>query len=350
MKASELTLVAKVRGDVLETNFDDVRAKVTEYINSINYHPVSAEEYADAKGTVKFLSSVEKALGDAERQILAGSGSIYKLMDGIADLKEQTRKARLDLNRAVTKKEKQIKEKVVSDYTGLVIQARDFLINTGIPSDVLPRKAEIESSLRDAAKGKRKLETFEAAVETRSKQMQIEMNHVAAGYKGVLARIDECEYPHLFPDREELAKTHYPDEDLEILIRERVEAYEAIKRKEEEELRKKAEAKARAEEEERRRQEEEARRLSEQAQAEAETRPPAVQDDDDLWPETEPVETKKPPVEAVQEDAAQEPVPQNFTIVLDLFCTQPQAVEIARRLKNEVVFLQNIRLFLSDEQ
>lgn len=108
-------LSANIKAELVETNFFDQRDRLMEALSAISTKPVTDEDFAVAKQTVKGLLNAEKSLAGFVDSVLSQSVDLNKLIDGAKNLAEVVRQKRLHLDRAVKDEERARKAKIVRD-------------------------------------------------------------------------------------------------------------------------------------------------------------------------------------------------------------------------------------------
>jgi hypothetical protein len=246
-----MELIVAVSGTITKSNFDDFKAMAEERIKSLNFEPVTDEEFGQAEADVKGLAKFEKDLGTAEQDVLKQMDEVYQLVSGIGELKKLSAESRLKLKKQIDSQKK-------------IVRAQ---IKRSALSTIPVAHPQAEARIEAAMKGKRTLDSLRAAADT-------EAETIAAEIERVRLIVDDyrAEHEDILHDEHKLLVMDCQVADAELARRvERKAAMlrEAELRAEAERARKEAEAQRRAEAE-RVRKEAEAQRQAEAERLEAE--------------------------------------------------------------------------------
>lgn len=249
-------LFIDLEGDVKGSNLITYQSAVTERIKAINTDLKTDQDFADAEKMVKFLADTEKEVETVKDQALAKTASIDELFRTIDNLKEVMRSKRLELNKLVTERKKEVKVEIAKAARGLVEQHISKL-NESLGGPYMP---SIATDFNEAMKGKRTVTTLQSAADDEVAHAKIAANDIAETIRANLKQLDAVNYPFLFNDRAQLLQKA-PD-DLASLIVARESQHEKAEADRQEAEREKI----RAEEAEKLRREEAAKLAAQQPQ------------------------------------------------------------------------------------
>lgn len=155
----DTSLTVMVEGAITESNFENFKEFAEERIRSLNFEPETDEEFGQADLDSKDLQKFEKSLQLAEDEVLRQMEDVYALITGIGDLKGQSKKARLKLQKKVKEQKEEISLKI-----------KEEALST-IPFD----HPDAGKRIADAMKGKRKIETMRDAATQEAKKIEHEV-------------------------------------------------------------------------------------------------------------------------------------------------------------------------------
>jgi predicted phage-related endonuclease len=262
--ASLPALLVEIEGGVKSTNLATYTDAVVARIKSINTDLQTDEDFANAEATVKFLEAGEKELRSTKKRALAQTRSIDELFRAVDQLTEEMRSKRLELDKLVKRRKKDIREEIVLAGRQSVL-ANLEQINASMGGHVIGIPASLADDLAEAIKGKSKIQSMRDSV------AQVVANHkIALSQQSDRVRVNlklfaDAGHEFLFRDRDSLLGKEA--DDLRNLIAARISEHEKAEqaRLEAERERIRAEEQARADREARERLEAEQR-----AQREAE--------------------------------------------------------------------------------
>ena len=151
-------LILRVTTKTIENNLPDFAKELRNVLASVNTDLKTDEDFAEAKDLVKKFDTSEKALKSAKERIFE-SGELSKINALINELTEECRTTRLTLNRAVTSKEKQVKQELIDNASKTIQQA----INNSV---MCPYLTVDYSDIANEIKGKKLLSKMEEALNT----------------------------------------------------------------------------------------------------------------------------------------------------------------------------------------
>jgi len=221
-------LIIKLTGEVTDTNFDEWKSELLARLKSVNTELSSDDDFANAETDVKTIKAGEKALKDAKTSALEQANEIQKLFAAIDEVSEEARDARLALERQIKKRKTEIKEEIVDSG---VTAIKEYLEQQSTALQSLRNSWADKSAFEDAIKGKRTTDSMQKAVtkllvqtknEIADREEQINRNYQK------IEKIDD-EYSAVFQDQDSLALMNA--EQLDSTIEERIEFFEAEKKK-----------------------------------------------------------------------------------------------------------------------
>ena len=233
-------LLVKVEGKVVASNLAEFKEHALAVFEGINRNLTTDQEFADAKATVKWCGDVEGKLKAALQHARAQMGDIDELFRVVEEVTEAARRTRLDLDKLVTKRESEVKIEIVQN------RARAFSEHCA----ALHKRIGMTCRLTEGAdfggaiKGKRNLESMNAALDALLANLKVEAN-ATADRAEVNAKSVPDDLKHLFPDLITVA-TKSAD-DFANLLAARKGQHEAAQREREERVRKEAEERIRKE-------------------------------------------------------------------------------------------------------
>ncbi|WP_020209005.1 YqaJ viral recombinase family protein [Gilvimarinus chinensis] len=248
-------LIVEITGGVKTTNLPTYKEHALAVLDAISTDLNTDQDFADAATTVKWCEGVEKKLELTKEQALSQTADIDQLMRTIDELKEATRQKRLNLNRQVESRKKEIRTEIATTARNAWASYVNE-VNAKLSPCRLP---EIACDVAGAMKGKRTIDTLRGAANDEVMRAKVEANRFANTIEAnlnLLADLAEG-YDFLFADKQELCLKD--SEALAAIAKQRIADHKA------EEERKAEAERQRIREEERQRAEKEA---AEKAQAE----------------------------------------------------------------------------------
>lgn len=188
----------EVTGMVTESNMIEFREQSLAVINNINTDLQTDQDFESAKKTVKWLGGVEEKLEAAKNHALSQTSSIDDLFRTIDDIKEEARTTRLNLNRAVTVREKARKEEIIMIGKN-AFAAHVRALNDGFGRPYMP---ELIVDFIGVCKGLKTMTSRQNAVDSELAKAKISANIIAEKIhinRNTLKEFAE-DYKFLFPD------------------------------------------------------------------------------------------------------------------------------------------------------
>lgn len=305
-------LILSTESKVLSTNIVDFEKQAEQYLATLTNTFETDDDFAKAKEEVKELKEIESKIRTTIKK--TQNGDIANLIATAEQIAERFRDERLSREKLVAAKEKEIKQNIISQALDRIIAIRSGYENdVSLALDQNISKQVIQQRLENAAKRRSQLSTLTKAINAEETTLIAEIGTEAARISA-RRKLIPIHYEYLFKDWMSLIAG---TEDLEPIIKQRIEAEE----KREAEIKAKAEQEAKAE--------------AEKVQAKAN----AVAAEMESQSAVEKIASNSTTL-------SDEPV-QDFVISIRLNqVTQSHAVNIARQLKaqfGEIVKLNNAK-------
>ncbi len=168
-------LVVEVFGKVEASNLVVYQESAFALIDSINTDLKTDEDFANAKGMVKFCQEAEDQLELTRKMVLSQMTSVDEIMRAVDHVKEQVRQKRLTLDRLVTAKESQIKQEI-RDRGPREVAAHIAALEARIGKPYMP---QINTDFAGVTKAKRNLDSMNSAVNDEVARAKIEADRIA---------------------------------------------------------------------------------------------------------------------------------------------------------------------------
>lgn len=232
----------ELTGMVTESNLGEFRETALAVLDGINTDLQTDQDFADAEETAKWCKDVEKRIDATKGHALAQTASIDDLFKTLDEIREETRRRRLELEKQVKAQKdqrraeiKQAAEQALADH---IRQLEANLEPVRLP--------EINADVAGAIKGKRSLSAIKDAADDAVAKAKIEANEIAERIRANLRRLDEeaGDYRFLFSDLQQIVGKA-PD-DFAALMRLRIADHEKAEEKRLEAEREKIRAEERA--------------------------------------------------------------------------------------------------------
>ncbi len=310
-------LAIKIESKVLANNLSDFEQQAEKYLSGLTAKFESDDDFVRAKEEVKELKELEERTKAAIDAAINDSAEVKSLIDSAQAIVERFRAARLERDRLVKSKEKEVREGIISKHITDMRNARSV-----IPAELAPAleitmpESQSAQRLRDAAKGKRTLAGLEKGVAAEDSAITAEMFAEIQRIKERREMIP-AEYKHLFADAAQLLAG---TDDLSAIVAERI----AQEEQRQEEARKAEEARQ-AEEAEKASKAEEERQARETVQ-QAPAEPNILANDETA---------------GVESDASEEES-HEYMITLTIDTTESHAITVAREIKQR--YGNNVKL------
>ncbi|MEW5248886.1 YqaJ viral recombinase family protein [Microbulbifer sp. 2201CG32-9] len=214
----------EVTGMVTASNLQQFQDRTLTVFQGINTELKTDQHFADAEQTVKWCKEVEQRLSAAKDHALSQTQSIDELFRAIDDISAQARSKRLELEKLVKARKKEIREEIAmsacEDLMGHIGEINKTLDN-GV------RMPPIITYFDGVMKGKRTLASLRDAVSTELARAKIEANQIADKIRLNLKTLrgDTAGYETLFADVQQLVLKD--NDDLRATITARIAEHKA---------------------------------------------------------------------------------------------------------------------------
>ena len=224
-------LIIKLKGEITDTNFDEWKNNLLARLKNVNTELASDDDFANAESDVKIIKAGEVALKNAKASALEQADEIQKLFAAIDEVSSEAREARLALERQIKKRKAEIKDEIVEsglDAVKAYIEEQSTELQS-VKNSWLDR-----SAFEEEIKGKRTTTSMQKAVtglQVKIKNEIAQREESINANRSVLDKIND-DYSAVFQDKESLLLMD--DESLQATIAERIEYFEAEKKKQSE--------------------------------------------------------------------------------------------------------------------
>lgn len=150
-------LIIKTDIAVKDSNLTAYAGDIKQMIASVNTELKTDDDFAEAKTLVTKFKKAEDQLKQAKERIF-DTGDLKTINDTIVELGDLVRDTRLNLNRQVTAREKEIKKELIDNAYSVIEQA---VTDSGFATIIEPADYnEVSAQI----KGKRKIEAMQVAL------------------------------------------------------------------------------------------------------------------------------------------------------------------------------------------
>jgi predicted phage-related endonuclease len=209
-------LRVEVAGMVTASNIAEFKATALGAIQSVNLDPKTDQDFADNTKAIKWCSEIESRVKAAKANAQAQTTDINELYLALDEIATEARKKRLALEAADSKNKKTIKDEIVSNALASLI-AHCNALNHKLGRPLMP---VIPSDFEEAIKGKRSVETQNAAANNELARAKVEASLMYGRIAANIALPEITEYPFLFNDLAAICTK--PAEDFAAAVRLRV--------------------------------------------------------------------------------------------------------------------------------
>jgi hypothetical protein len=198
-------LVVRASGMVEASNLKEFEAIARATLAKINTDLQTDTDFADAEKAVKFCADVEKRLDGARENVLGQMQTVDEVVRSIDAIKEETRKIRLKLSKAVKDQKESRKLEILTaaraaynKFYGALESALEDEAG-GIPITLDESKGP---DFAGAMKGKRTISSLNDACDDLLARTKIELNETAEIIRGNIRQLNENagDYKFLFSD------------------------------------------------------------------------------------------------------------------------------------------------------
>lgn len=216
----------ELQGMVTASNLGDFRAHAMAVLGGINRNLQTDTDFADAEQTVKWAKAVEEKLDAAKAHALSQTADIDAMFRTVDDVKAETRRIRLELEKLVGKRKDERRIEIVQAGRNNVQDHYDQInASMGQHAIAFPAQA-VTAELGASIKGKKSFSSMEDAVSTTAANIKIAASQLAERIRVNVGILNEhALHATLFADRVQLCATKAPD-DLRNLVAARIGAHQ----------------------------------------------------------------------------------------------------------------------------
>lgn len=212
----------EVKGGVVASNLDAYTSHALAVFDGINTELSTDSDFADAEATVKWCKEVENKLDAAKSSAQGQMASIDDLFRAIDDIRETSRRKRLELEKLVKARKEQIRADLVTSAK-LALTTHTARLEKNWDSEY--KIPNVTPDFGSAIKGKRNISSIENAINSALANAKIEADKWS---EIINANIDllsahRAEHGFLFKDSRDLVLKE--SEDLAAIITSRIADY-----------------------------------------------------------------------------------------------------------------------------
>lgn len=219
-------LVVNVEGRVTSSNLMVFQEAAKRFLANVKTDLKTDQDFADAEQTVKFCKEGEERLDLVKAQAQAQSKSLDELYRAIDSIKESLRQTRLNLDKMVEAKKKQIRQDIIAEGVAAINEHIATLHTALRATNWLALPVPAQTRYAEVIKGKKTVASVRDAVNTAVAKDKIEMTDLANRMERnreslVTAQND---YIFLFADFPTLGRK--PEEDFSAIASARIREHE----------------------------------------------------------------------------------------------------------------------------
>jgi predicted phage-related endonuclease len=216
-------LHVKVTGMVTASNLAAYKEHAMTVFAGVNRELTTEQHFADAEKIVEWCGNVESRLEAAKEHALSQTKSIDELFKTIDDIKAESRRTRLDLDKLVTKRKDEIRSEIVVGGKTAYSQHVASLNKEISPAQINVLAPDFASAI----KGKRSIESMRDAVDVALANGKIAADAQAKSIRINLKSFESLskDYEFLFPDIAVVALKE--EEYFKLAITSRIDAHKA---------------------------------------------------------------------------------------------------------------------------
>lgn len=152
----------ELTGQVTASNLAEFKATALGAIRAVNRTLKTDQDFADAEKAVKWCADVEARLKAAKEHALSQTSSIDELFRALDEIAAESKAARLDLDKLVTRRKTEVKEEAVAAARA-ALDLHIAAVNAEIaPMRLLPQAVDFAGAI----KGKRSIDSMQDALDT----------------------------------------------------------------------------------------------------------------------------------------------------------------------------------------
>ena len=193
----ELPVISyKMDGLALNSNLDAFKQAAAELVAKSNQPIETDQDFADAEQMVKTFKGAEDKIKALSEQVLGEVQSIDSFVKDLKYIGEQIRQARLTTDKQVKNRKDEIRRQILTAANNKILQ-HALLLEQQIQAN-LPH---IATSVLDAMKGKKTVQSLQEAADTAVSQIMVELDLHANKAKANLAAFNNhADHQFLFND------------------------------------------------------------------------------------------------------------------------------------------------------
>lgn len=219
----ELTL--KIESKVISNNLQKFEKQANDYLASLSTKFETDEDFARAKEEVKELQEIEKRTRDALDAAINDSANVKTLIDSVNVIVERFRKARLERDKLVKSKEKEVKDTIANEQ----IESISDAYNCAKPVILAALKismplSEFIKRINETTKNKRSIDGLQKAVNAEAGIIVMELTQEVTRLTERYKELPQDKM-QLFRDAPALIAS---DDDLAPIVAERLEINERL--------------------------------------------------------------------------------------------------------------------------
>lgn len=219
-------LIVQLTGEVTNSNLVEYEETARSLIRSINTDLRCDQDFADAAAMVGFCEKAEKDIETVKTLALAQTKSIDELFRTLDLLKEEMRSKRLELDKLVEARKKEIRIEITGAGAKAFTDHIEML-NTRIGKPYMP---PITTDFPGVIKGKRTITSLHDAVDTELARAKIVANEIADRISLNMAHLREHAKDHVFLFNDTAAIVLKAVDDLASLVKARIADYKEQER------------------------------------------------------------------------------------------------------------------------
>ncbi|WP_245546349.1 hypothetical protein [Frateuria aurantia] len=215
----------EVTGMVTASNLEAFKSQAMAVLGGINRDLQTDEDFANAEKAVTWAKGVEDRIDAAKANALAQTETIDTLFRTLDDVKEETRRIRLELDKMVKARKVSIRDEIVDAGIRAARAHYDQLDSSLGEYAIRPDHATF-AVIGASIKGKRSISSMRDAVSTAVADIKIAASQFAEVIRANISILkNQHQHQSLFADRVMLAQTKSP-EDLRNLVAARIGEFE----------------------------------------------------------------------------------------------------------------------------
>jgi len=240
VKMSLPVLAVNITGQITSSNLAEFNQSALACIASIKTDLQTDQDFADADAMVKLLKAGEKEIDNKKAQALAQTVEIDELFKTMDGLKKEMGKVRLQLDKDVKERKKNIKFEIAAEATK-VIHAHIKALESELDGHIIP---PVEMPFMEEMKGKRLVSALHDATDTAVAKLKIEIDAIATKMRTNLAEYNAIDEQHQSLFRDIFDIIHVVPETFKLIISNRIQEQVLAEQKRQQEAEEAANRKA----------------------------------------------------------------------------------------------------------